>query len=239
MVPAIGARASAKRLSCTAGARGRCVVLMLAGADLVTGRTCGTRRHLAAGRAWWSVFTAFNILEATLPSMVSKFAPEAHRGAALGVYSTSQFIGAFLGGVVGGAVVRQPTAAEGVFTGLRPGGGGVVPGGRGAARATVGGPDIRRVTARNIAAAQARRRRARPGQFRRPRLRRDRGPVMSGSHRAPWRGAQGAATSVPRPAAATEKQRATDYPSWDLNASASSATSSCCSTAASRRWRGS
>lgn len=49
-------------------------------------------------------FTAFNILESSLPSLVSRFAPADAKGAALGVFSTCQFIGAFLGGVLGGAV---------------------------------------------------------------------------------------------------------------------------------------
>ncbi len=47
-------------------------------------------------------FTAFNLLEATLPSIVSKVAPAASKGTAMGVYSTSQFAGAFVGGVGGG-----------------------------------------------------------------------------------------------------------------------------------------
>lgn len=51
-------------------------------------------------------FVAFNLLEASLPSQVSKMAPRGLRGAASGVYSSSQFAGAFLGGVVGGAVLN-------------------------------------------------------------------------------------------------------------------------------------
>ncbi len=47
-------------------------------------------------------FTAFNILEATLPSLVSRFAPADGKGSAMGVYSTSQFLGAFAGGAIGG-----------------------------------------------------------------------------------------------------------------------------------------
>ncbi|MGB5669481.1 MAG: MFS transporter, partial [Sedimenticolaceae bacterium] len=47
-------------------------------------------------------FTAFNLLEATLPSLVSKVAPVDAKGTAMGVYSTSQFSGAFVGGVFGG-----------------------------------------------------------------------------------------------------------------------------------------
>ena len=47
-------------------------------------------------------FGFLSALEALLPSMVSKLAPAANRGSAMGVYSTSQFLGAFLGGIVGG-----------------------------------------------------------------------------------------------------------------------------------------
>jgi MFS family permease len=47
-------------------------------------------------------FTAFNLLEASLPSLMSKLAPPDRKGTALGVYSTSQFLGAFLGGSLGG-----------------------------------------------------------------------------------------------------------------------------------------
>ena len=47
-------------------------------------------------------FTAFNFLEAALPSLIAKFAPAGIKGTALGVYSTSQFSGAFLGGAIAG-----------------------------------------------------------------------------------------------------------------------------------------
>ncbi len=47
-------------------------------------------------------FIAFNTLEASLPSLVSKMAPAAARGTALGIYSSSQFLGIFLGGSIGG-----------------------------------------------------------------------------------------------------------------------------------------
>ncbi len=49
-------------------------------------------------------FAAFNLLEATLPSLISRIAPADSKGTAMGVYSTSQFFGAFLGGLVGGWV---------------------------------------------------------------------------------------------------------------------------------------
>lgn len=53
-----------------------------------------------------SFFVGFNLLEATLPSMISKLAPAGAKGTAMGVYSTSQFLGAFLGGVLGGALAQ-------------------------------------------------------------------------------------------------------------------------------------
>ena len=56
------------------------------------------------GLALLAFFTAFNLLEATLPSLVSRLAPGAIRGTAMGVYSTSQFTGAFMGGLTGGWV---------------------------------------------------------------------------------------------------------------------------------------
>ncbi len=55
--------------------------------------------------AWMIVFfTAFNVLEASLPSMVAKFAPADKKGTAMGVYSSAQFLGAFAGGLLGGWV---------------------------------------------------------------------------------------------------------------------------------------
>jgi MFS family permease len=47
-------------------------------------------------------FIAFNVLEATLPSLISKVVSPQSKGTAMGVYSSSQFMGAFLGGVLGG-----------------------------------------------------------------------------------------------------------------------------------------
>ena len=47
-------------------------------------------------------FVGFNVLEATLPSLVSKTSPREAKGTAMGVYTTSQFAGAFCGGLAGG-----------------------------------------------------------------------------------------------------------------------------------------
>lgn len=50
---------------------------------------------------------AFSLLEAFLPSMVSKLAPPAKKGTVLGIYSSSQFFGIFVGGVMGGWLYGQ------------------------------------------------------------------------------------------------------------------------------------
>ena len=52
-------------------------------------------------------FAAFNLLEASLPSWLSKVCPAGRKGTAMGIYSTSQFFGAFVGGVLGGWSVQQ------------------------------------------------------------------------------------------------------------------------------------
>jgi predicted MFS family arabinose efflux permease len=71
--------------------------------------------HLAAfGVAAAVFFSAFNLLEAALPSLVSRLAPGHLRGAAMGAYSTSQFIGAFVGGTLGGMALGR-LGADGVF----------------------------------------------------------------------------------------------------------------------------
>jgi predicted MFS family arabinose efflux permease len=62
----------------------------------------------------WLFFTGFNLLEATLPSLISKTAPGDLRGTAMGVYSTCQFLGAGIGGGVGGWCYGKFGAA-GVF----------------------------------------------------------------------------------------------------------------------------
>jgi len=50
-------------------------------------------------------FTAFTFLEATLPAFISKIAPAQYKGTAMGVYSSSQFLGIFIGGVLSGWVL--------------------------------------------------------------------------------------------------------------------------------------
>lgn len=52
-------------------------------------------------------FVAFNILEALQPSLVSRVAPPAFKGLALGFYNTSQSLGVFLGGLAGGLLASR------------------------------------------------------------------------------------------------------------------------------------
>ena len=62
----------------------------------------------------WLFFAAFNLLEASLPSLVSKMAPAQSKGTAMGVYSSSQFLGIFVGGWAGGWMF-QHHGFSGVF----------------------------------------------------------------------------------------------------------------------------
>ena len=58
-------------------------------------------------------FTAFNILEATLPSAVTRIAPAGARGMAIGVFTSLQFLGTFVGAVAGGYLYGR-WGAEGI-----------------------------------------------------------------------------------------------------------------------------
>ena len=76
---------------------------------------------LAISGQFWAIavaillfFTAFNYLEASLPSLIAKFCPVGDKGSAMGVYSTSQFLGAFCGGMMGGSMY-QFVGSTGVF----------------------------------------------------------------------------------------------------------------------------
>ncbi len=55
----------------------------------------------------FAYFVAFNILEASLPSLISKLAPAVAKGTAMGVYNTSQSLGVAVGGLVGGYLARH------------------------------------------------------------------------------------------------------------------------------------
>ena len=53
-------------------------------------------------------FMGFNLLEAAIPSWISKRAPVANKATAMGLNSSSQFFGAFVGGAMGGLLLSQP-----------------------------------------------------------------------------------------------------------------------------------
>jgi len=61
-------------------------------------------------------FAGFNLMEATLPSLISKLAPPNSKGTAMGAYSSSQFLGAFVGGTAGGWLLGH-FGPPGVFAG--------------------------------------------------------------------------------------------------------------------------
>jgi len=62
-------------------------------------------------------FIPFNILEALLPSLVSKMAPPGLKGAAIGIYSSVQFLGTFAGAAAGGYLYKH----EGIMGIVVPG----------------------------------------------------------------------------------------------------------------------
>ncbi len=73
--------------------------------------------HQQWASVWWAVFLyflVFNILEASLPSMISKKADAHNKGTAMGVYSSCQFLGIFVGGLSAG-LVYQHSGITGVF----------------------------------------------------------------------------------------------------------------------------
>lgn len=59
-------------------------------------------------------FSGFNVLEATLPSLISRLAPPRDKGLALGIYNTTQNFGLFAGGALGGWIAHH-WSAEAVF----------------------------------------------------------------------------------------------------------------------------
>jgi MFS family permease len=59
-------------------------------------------------------FSAFNVMEASLPSLITKVAPPDAKGTAMGLYSSLQFLGIFAGGVIGG-LAHQHGGSGGVF----------------------------------------------------------------------------------------------------------------------------
>lgn len=60
-------------------------------------------------------FTAFNVLEASLPSLIAKIAPSNTRGTAMGIFSSSQYFGIFIGGAVGGWIWQHFHSISAIF----------------------------------------------------------------------------------------------------------------------------
>lgn len=69
---------------------------------------------VAVGLALLGFFTGFNVMEASLPSLITKIAPANAKGTATGVFSSAQFLGIFAGGAVGG-LASAVDGTTGVF----------------------------------------------------------------------------------------------------------------------------
>ncbi|MGC8808442.1 MAG: MFS transporter [Thiomonas sp.] len=78
------------------------------------GFAAGYKHPVALIAALFFFFLAFNVMEALLPSLVSRTAPPNRKGLALGIYNTGQSLGLFAGGAVGG-LLAQYASKEGVF----------------------------------------------------------------------------------------------------------------------------
>lgn len=95
--------------------RGKVKQVFLAAVALLALVQVGMWFFMSSGALHWSVlilllfcfFVAFNILEASQPSLVSRVAPATAKGKALGVYNTFQAIGLFSGGALGGWLAQN------------------------------------------------------------------------------------------------------------------------------------
>jgi len=92
-------------------------VLLLSVALLLMVEACMAALRLGVAgiaAAMLGFFIAFNVLEALLPSLVSRIAPPQRRGAVIAVYNTTQTLGVFFGGLIGGWLAQR-FGAGGVF----------------------------------------------------------------------------------------------------------------------------
>jgi MFS family permease len=89
-----------------------CAVAALVVSQVMLALGAGDFKLLLAGLVVF--FSAFNVMEASLPSLITKTAPPDAKGTAMGIYSSLQFLGIFAGGVVGG-FVNQHAGSTGVF----------------------------------------------------------------------------------------------------------------------------
>jgi MFS family permease len=90
--------------------RGRVRLLLLAAGTLMVVVQLGLRwlAPTVTALAFWMLvfFVAFNILEASFPSLTSRLAPASARGLALGIYNTTQAIGLAVGAALGGWLAK-------------------------------------------------------------------------------------------------------------------------------------
>ena len=93
----------------------RLAALFIAGSLLALGLLTG---DAASALVLLVFFVGFNFIEATLPSLLSRKAPAATRGTAMGVFATGQFIGAATGGLLGGLLFAQQNFMPIVILGL-------------------------------------------------------------------------------------------------------------------------
>ena len=96
--------------------RGRMKVMFLASVALMVLVQVG---FALWGQGLWAIaglmlafFVAFNVLEAALPSLITRVAPPGARGTAIGVYNTTQSLGLFVGGLCGGLVSQHYGSSE-------------------------------------------------------------------------------------------------------------------------------
>jgi MFS family permease len=84
------------------------LIAAVAGLVLVEAALAGLELGIAGLAALMlGFFFAFNVLEAMLPSLVSRLAPRRGRGVAIGVYNTTQTLGVFVGGLFGGWMAKH------------------------------------------------------------------------------------------------------------------------------------
>jgi MFS family permease len=79
-------------------------IALLIGVELALATVTSVAAYAAAMLAF---FVAFNVLEALLPSLISRLAPAYARGTAIGVYNTTQTLGLFFGGLAGGWLAKN------------------------------------------------------------------------------------------------------------------------------------
>jgi MFS family permease len=82
-----------------------CAVITIFGAQVLLATQLNSL--VGIGISLLVFFTAFNLLEASLPSLISKIAPANAKGTAIGVYSSVQFFGTFVGAAVGGGLSQH------------------------------------------------------------------------------------------------------------------------------------